>query len=215
MSEPQRIVLIGAGGHGKVTLEAVRAMGIFEVIGFLDPDPPSEMVLGVPVLGDDGLLPRLRANGVAAAVVTLGSNRGRLRLGDHLGRLGFTLPTIVHPSALIAPSASLAHGIVIMARAVVGTETSIGPLAIVNTGAVVDHDNDIGDAVHIAPGCAVAGSVTIGARTLVGVGSSVRPGIRIGRDAVIGAGAAVVRDVPDEAVVGGAPARQLRRPAIE
>jgi UDP-perosamine 4-acetyltransferase len=211
MTDFQRVVLIGAGGHGKVTLEAVRAMGNFAVVGFLDPMPSAPSVLGVPVLGDDEMLPALRSEGVAAAVVALGANRGRQRVGERLRALGFVLPVIVHPTALIAPSAALGDGVVVMAHAIVGTETHVGMFAIVNTGAVVDHDNDVGDAAHIAPGCSVAGAVSIGARTLLGVGSSVRPGIRIGRDAIIGAGSAVVADVPDEAVVGGAPAKPLRR----
>lgn len=213
MSDVRRIVLIGAGSHGKVILEAVRAMGGFEVVGLLDAAPTARVVLGVPVLGDNSMLPQLRADGVAAAVVTLGDNGVRQRMSESLRALGFVMPSIIHPTAVIAPSALLGEGVVVMMRAVVGTETRVGTLTIVNTGAIVDHDNDIGEAAHIAPGCAMAGSVSVGTRTLVGVGSAVRPGIRIGRDAVIGAGSAVVADVPDFALVGGAPARPLRRPA--
>jgi sugar O-acyltransferase (sialic acid O-acetyltransferase NeuD family) len=207
-----RVILVGAGSHGRVALEAVRAMGGFEVAGFLDSDPVRPEVLGAPVLGNDSLLPRLRAEGVSLAVVALGSNTLRQCVGERLLALGFRLPTILHPAAFVSPSASLGPGVVVMARAVVGTETRVGMLAIVNTGAVIDHDNHIGEAAHIAPGCALAGSIWIGDRTLVGVGSAVRPGIRIGSDAVVGAGSAVVTDVSDGTVVGGAPARPLRRP---
>jgi UDP-perosamine 4-acetyltransferase len=212
MTGATRIILVGAGSHGKVVLEAVRAMGGLEVVGFLDPEPVGPLVLGTPVLGNDTLLPPLRAEGISLAVVALGANALRQRVGERLLALGFRLPTILHPAAFVSPSASLGPGVVVMARAVVGTETRVGMLAIVNTGAIIDHDNHIGDAAHIAPGCALAGSIQIGDRVLVGVGSAVRPGIRIGHDAVIGAGSAVVTDVLDGTVVGGAPARPLRRP---
>lgn len=205
-----RCLIIGAGGHAKVVIEAVRAAGLGEVVGIVDPAPASSHVLGVPVVGRDEDLPRLRSEGVTAAVVALGHNALRLRVGAVLRGLGYELPAVVHPSAFVAPSARVADGAVVMARAVVGTDTSVGALAIVNTGAVVDHDGVIGAAAHVAPGCALAGNVAVGERALVGVGSAVRPGIRIGADAVVGAGSAVVADVEAGGRVGGAPARPLR-----
>src|SRR5689334_9742959 len=199
---PLRVVVIGAGGHAKVVIEAVRAHGS-EVVGLIDPSPGVSSVLGVQVLGGDDALPDLRCQGLDAAVVALGGNALRERVGRRMRELDFALPCVVHPSALLSPSARLGTGVVIMARAVVGSETVISDLAIINTGAIIDHDNEIGVAAHVAPGCALAGNVRVGARALVGVGSAVRPGIRVGADAVVGAGSAVVADVPDRAVVGG------------
>jgi UDP-perosamine 4-acetyltransferase len=206
----ERLAIVGAGGHAKVVIEAIRATGTWDIAGLIDPSPGAASVLGVPVLGGDEMLPRLLADGVSAVVIALGGNALRERLGRRARDMGLELPAIVHPSALVSPSARLGAGVVVMARAVIGTETVVSELAIVNTGAILDHDNFLGIAAHVAPGCALAGNVFVGDRTLIGVGSAVRPLIRIGTDVVVGAGSAVVRDVPDGARVGGAPARNLR-----
>lgn len=206
-----RMVVIGAGGHAKVVIEAIRAGGLGEIRGLIDPAPATQNVLGLPVLGGDEMLPELMAQDITVAVVALGNNAVRQRIGAKLRAFGFALPAIVHPSALISPSARLGEGVVVMARAVVGTEAMVGDFAIINTSASIDHDNVIAAAAHVAPGCALAGNVAVGERTLVGVGSAVRPGVTIAADVVVGAGSAVVSDIPAGITVAGAPARPLVR----
>lgn len=204
-----RIVVVGAGDHAAVVIEALRATGDFTIVGVVDPHPSQSDVVGVPVLGGDDCLSALLEAGVEAAVIALGDNRLRQRIGLALLKQGFVLPAVVHPGASISPSAVIGAGAVIMNRAVVGTRARVGCLAIVNTGSIVEHDNEIEAAAHVAPGVALAGNVRVGERSLVGVGSAVRPGIRIGADSVVGTGSAVVADVGDGMTVAGSPARPL------
>jgi UDP-perosamine 4-acetyltransferase len=203
------IIVVGAGSHAKVIIELLRAAG-WQPAGVVDPAPSQPALFGVPVLGGDEVLPRLRSEGLATACVALGGNSLRQTIGQRLRDLGFAQPTAIHPAAFISPSARIGAGTVVMARAVVGTDANVADWAIINTNAVIEHDNRIGEAAHIAPGCALAGNVVVGTLALVGVGCAVRPGITIGERAIVGAGSAVVRDVPAGIVVAGAPARAIR-----
>jgi len=199
-----RVLVLGGGGHAKPVIETLRALGA-EILGVLD-DAPRGAVLGVPVLGGMADLCRL---GGDAAVIAIGDNAIRARLGARCREAGLALPALIHPSALVSGSATIGEGAQVMARAVIGAEARIGTLALVNTGAIVEHDAVIGDAAHIAPGAVLCGFVRVGARALIGAGAVLRPGVAVGEDAVVAPGAAVSEAVGDAARVGGVPARGL------
>ena len=199
------VLVVGAGGHAKVVVATLQAMGK-RVGGCLDDDPEAvgRSVLGVPVIGP---VSRLRAY-EGEAVVGIGSNRVRHALASRYPDVAWA--TVVHPAAVVHVSARLGAGTVVFAGAVVQPGARIGAHAIVNTGATVDHDGEIGDFVHIAPGVHLSGNVTVEEGGFLGVGACAVPGVRIGAWGIVGAGAAVVRDLPPNTTSVGVPATPLR-----
>lgn len=208
MTRP-RILLLGAGGHGKAIADLLLADGSYEVVGFVDAAPKASQVLGLPLLGDESLLAVLAGQGITLAHAAVGDNEQRLAAARRLKAVGFTLPNLIHPSVLIGHGAQLGEGAAILARAVIGPEAQIGALALINTGAIVEHDCIVEEAAHIGPGAILAGGVRVGAGALIGAGAVVRPGLMIGEGAVIGAGAAVVENIAAGARVTGVPARAI------
>jgi UDP-perosamine 4-acetyltransferase len=209
-----RILLLGAGGHGKAIADLLLADGSYEVVGFVDAAPKASQVLGLPVLGDESLLVVLAGQGIALAHAAVGDNAQRLAAAARLRAAGFALPSLSYPAALIGHGARVGQGAAILARAVIGPEAEIGALALINTGAIVEHDCVVEEAAHIGPGAVLAGGVRVGAGALIGAGAVVRPGINIGAGAVIGAGAAVVENIAPGARVAGVPARPVQGPEI-
>jgi UDP-perosamine 4-acetyltransferase len=202
------IIVVGAGGHAKVCIELLRAMGETVVYCVGAADSPDNC-LGVPILRGDENLSLLRAEGYCKVFVAIGSNRLRERLGAFCIEQGYQLVNAISPHAIISPSATLGRGVAVMAGAIINTESVIEDLAIINTGATVDHDCRIGQAAHIAPQCALAGNVTLGAKSFLGIGCKVIPGIRIGERVTVGAGAVVISHVESDAIAVGVPARVL------
>lgn len=204
------IVMVGAGGHAKVCIELLQAMGETIAYCIAGADAPPDC-LGVPVLAGDEQLARLRTEGYARVFIAIGANRVRARLGAAASELGYELVNAISPRAVVSPSARLGRGIAIMAGAVINADAAIGDLAIINTGATVDHDSIVGSASHIAPQSALAGNVNIGAGSFLGVGSKVIPGITIGEGATVGAGGVVISNIAAGTTVVGVPAKPLSK----
>jgi sugar O-acyltransferase (sialic acid O-acetyltransferase NeuD family) len=204
------LVIVGAGDHGRVILELVRAAGL-PVAGFVEPGPearpPGGEIDGCPILGT-----LATPTWIAAAdgfVVALGANDARSRAYQRCLALELRPQPVVHPTAHVLGGASIGPGAQVCAGAVIGVGASVGANVIVNTGATVDHDDELQADSFVAPGAHLAGRVVVGEGAWVGLGAVVLSGVRLGARAVVAAGAVVLADVPDGSRVAGVPARAM------
>lgn len=206
------IVIIGAGGHGRVVLDILAQAREHNVVGFLDSNPSlhGRRMDGKPVLGDMSNLSAMIDRGVQGAVVAIGDNGIRREFGEQVEDAGLSLVSAIHPSANLASNVTLGRNLVIAAGALVCAHCQIADSVILNTGCIVDHETKIGPAVHVCPGARLAGRVVIDAGAFVGIGATIVQNLRIGSDAIVGAGAVVVTDVEPMTTVVGVPARPIK-----
>jgi sugar O-acyltransferase (sialic acid O-acetyltransferase NeuD family) len=206
-------VIFGGGGHAKVLIDSLREGNSQLSLVILDRDDSRwrQVVLDVPILGDDSLLPQLIAEGAkffVAGVGGVGDNGPRRRLFEHAISMGLEPFTIKHPTSLCSRWAEIGAGCQLLPGSIVNAGAALGRDVIVNSGAIVEHDCKIGDHTHIASGAVLASTVTVGAGAHIGCGAVVRQLISVGEGAIVGAGAVVIEDVPPHALVTGVPARQ-------
>jgi sugar O-acyltransferase (sialic acid O-acetyltransferase NeuD family) len=200
-ADPRAVLIFGAGGHGRTLIELIRATGDLEVAGVVDDHlAKGTDVLGVPVLGRREDLASIRGEGIGQAVNAIGGITNmavRVEVTRSLLARGFTMPTLVHPTAFVEASARIGAGSQILAHSYVGSDAIIGVGAIINTGAVVSHDCVLADHVNLSPGCLLAGGVDVGEATLLGMGVTTYLGIAVGANVRAGNGAIISAPVPD------------------
>lgn len=205
------VIILGAGGHAKVLMDALRLHSI-ELLGITDVDPSrkGQMLFGVPVLGGDEEIMKYPVetiqlvNGIGSVRV----NPLRRQLFEHFKSKCYRFASVIHPSAIVASEVVLSEGGQVMAGSVIQVGCHIGINTIINTGSVVDHDCYIGNHTHISPGVTLSGGVRVGENSHIGTGATVIQGIQIGHNSLVAAGAVVIRDVPDGAKVAGVPAKE-------
>ncbi len=210
-SNPMDAVIFGASRQGKVVLEVLRAQQCYRVIGFLDDDGSKQgtVIDSVPLLGGMDWV-RRNTDRQVAAVVAIGRNDARVKVGEALQAHGVTLLNAIHPAATVMPGVTLGAGNLVCAGAVVTTGTRLEDSVVVNTAASVDHDCLLETGAYVAPGVHTAGCVTIGRAAFVGVGAILGPGVRIGEGSVVGAGSLVLCDIPPRVMAFGSPAKIVK-----
>jgi sugar O-acyltransferase (sialic acid O-acetyltransferase NeuD family) len=194
----------GAGGHAQVVIDFLAARGV-GVRNMYNDAPGNQHP------ASRNVLPGIRRLGPAAfplldvpLILAVGRNGERAELAQVLdARFG----QAIHPTAIVAASARIGEGTVVLHGAIVQANASLGRHVLINTAASVDHDCVVEDFAHVSPKAALSGHVTVGEGTHIGVGAVVIPKVTIGRWCRVGAGAVVLRDVPDNTTVVGNPAR--------
>lgn len=202
----QEVIVIGAGGHGKVVADIVRSSGD-TVLGFLDDTHQAgDMICGIPVLGG---VPDYVNHPDAKFVIGIGGANARRSISNRLK--GVRWYTAIHPTAVISSmDTEIGEGTVVMAGAIVNPCAKVGRHCILNTASSIDHDNRIGDFSHISVGTHLAGTVTVGEAVWVGIGATVSNNLAICDNCFIGAGAVVVRSITEPGTYVGVPVRRIK-----
>lgn len=208
-------VLWGSSGHAKVLLGIIRRLH-GRVLATFDNDPAATPIPGIPLyIGADGFAQWVAETSEVRnvrALVAIGGNHGRdrIRILARMSDAGLKIEPLIDPRASIDATAKIGRGTQILPGAVVSAEAVLGEGCILNHKASVDHECQIGSGVHLAPGVTLCGLVSVGDAAMVATGATVLPRIKIGQGATVGGGAVVIKDVPDNAVVVGNPARIIR-----
>jgi len=200
----RRLLILGAGGHGRAVADLAGACG-FTVAGFTDRPGADPRVLG----NDDDLPALARSASIDAGVIGLGNSalRRRGELFDRLRESGLPIPILAHPRATLSSSVRVGLGSVVFPAVVLGAGTTVGENVVIYSGAIIEHDCRIADHVYISPGVVLSGAVVLEVGAFVGAGAVILPGMTIGKHAIVGAGAVVLADVRTGETVAGVPAR--------
>lgn len=200
MATTKNIFIYGASGHGKVVADIIRACG-FTIGGWIDDNPEKGCLTWEDFCA-------LHNNALVA--LGLGSSQARSTIARKIKSAGHILPVLIHPTAVVSPSAILKEGTVVMPLCVINADAKIEAGAIINSGSIIEHDCHIGNYVHVSPNSSIAGNVKIGDYTHIGIGTSIIQGISIGEESVIGAGATVTRSLPARVTAVGTPAKIIK-----
>ncbi len=208
----------GASGHASVIADIIHIQDKYRIVGFIDnvnSQNTGKKFCGSTVLGGIEVLDNLENMGVKHLIFGFGKCKDRLELAEKVCARGFLLAKAIHPRSIIATNVDIGLGTVIAAGAVINTGAWIGDNVIVNTSATIDHNSIIEDGVHVCPGVNIAGDVRIGRASWIGIGTTVIDKIRIGSGTLIGAGSLVLRDIPDDVVAYGIPAKVIKDAEVE
>lgn len=210
----RNVIIFGASGHGNMVLDTIEKDGRRKVVGFIDSFKKKGTILnGYQVLGSELNLPYLiEKYNIHGGVVAIGDNWTRKRMVDRIKKIvpSFNFITVIHPSTIIGKDVIIGKGSVILPGVVVNANSFVGDFCIVNTNSSLGHDGHMDDFSSLASGVCVGGNLSLGKFSAVSLGASIIENITIGEHTVIGAGSLVLKDIENNVIAYGTPAKVIR-----
>lgn len=156
VSRPVRemnLLILGAGSHGQEVLELAQSLNVFRKIAFLDDAPEKTAAIG-PCSGLERYVKEY-----PVAISAVGDRSLRMKWLAELAQAGYVLPVLIHPGAVVSPSAVIGYGTVVCARSTIGSGAVIGNGCIISSGATIDRNIVIPDGTHVDCGQVVTAKV--------------------------------------------------------
>lgn len=205
----KKIIVVGAGGFGKEVAWMAKRCG-YEVLGFLDstPDKQNTKIMGLDVLGPLEYAERFLDY---EFVIAIGNPRARKKIIDlFFKNEQFCFVTLIDPSSIVGENILIAEGSIICAGVILTVDVSIGRHTIININSTIGHDVIIKDFVTIAPNASISGNVLLNDLVEIGTNATIREKLSINKGAMIGMGAVLTKDVEENHVMVGNPAKLLK-----
>ncbi|MBX2933355.1 MAG: acetyltransferase [Ferruginibacter sp.] len=201
------MIIIGYSGHAFVVAGILKAAGK-KVNRYCDVSEKTYNPFHLQYIGNETSAEAIKAFNKDEFFIAIGDNNIRRKIYNQLQKHNLFPANAIHPSAVIDATATLAkQGVMVAASVTINPLVTVGIGAICNTGAIIEHECVIGDFAHVGPGAVLCGNVQVGEGAFIGAHAVVKQGIKIGKNAVIGAGAVVVKNVADDVMVKGVPAK--------
>ncbi len=201
----EKIIILGKGGHAKSLADIVEKENKYEIAGYVVNDNDQQSMNGrYPVVGCDMDLEQIFKSGIqnaALGIGYLGKSDLRERLWDKLKAIGYSLPVICDPSAILAENVQFGEGTVLGKGVIINADVSIGKMCIINTGAIIEHDCQVDDFSHVSVGSVLCGNVQVGRGAFIGANATVIQGKSIGNQCIIGAGTTIRKNIEDGRIV--------------
>lgn len=209
------IVLIGGGNQAQYVIDIVEREGKYNIVGIIDSiHHIGEMIYGYPVIGkQQDIVSLSKIHNFQSGIISVGDNWIRDFIYEYIAHVypEFTFVNAIHPSVIIGNNVNIGYGVVAMAGVIFNPGSKIGDFTFFATGAQIEHDCTIGHFASVSAGSVLGGHVFIKPFAAVTLGVTILDRLCIGQNSVVGSGSLVTKDIPDNVLAYGSPAKVIRK----
>ncbi len=208
------MIIIGARCFAKEVFGGLHQLNQTDNVAFYDDvnsDVPEKLYDQFPVLTSLAQAEAFFKSTDYKFTIGIGNPILRKQIFDKFSSLGGQYSATISPKANIGNfNNSIGTGCNIMTGVVITNDIIVKDGVLINLNCTIGHDSVIGKFVEMSPGVHISGNCNVGDYSVLGTNATMLPRITIGKNVIIGAGSVVTKDIPDNCVAVGIPAKIVK-----